>query len=205
MISYCTSNSNSESVNDCRFLSNLASGESPDGAAGLISSNTYNPGFTNCYFYNSTAGCGGALFLYYPNYIQNSYPLQFCLFKDNTGTTGNDIAITMFSPDNNTPPLRHCLSTSNSPRVGYSDTEWHKGDFNWLPQTCNLFSRSENEQNTRKSIINVSIRHISQIPAASHLPQSLTPPTPSTVSSILDSQIKHLSLSLLPILPSLSV
>ena len=133
---FCTANSNSRTVQNCRFLSNLASGESPDGAAAMLFSNSGHPGFVDCIFSHSEAYYGGALYLGYRTFPSGVTFVNFCFFNANKGDTGNDIAISIPNmPTYDTPLFQGCFSTSDSNRVGYFDTNWHTYDFNWLPLT----------------------------------------------------------------------
>ena len=115
-----TTDVDAQTVNNCRFLFCNASGVSADGASGMVYKNSVSPGFCDCYFYKSNAENGGALYLDYSYYSDDTYYVRFCFFNQNTASKGTDICFRIQPSDS---PLFHCLSTSDGTKIyrGYDD------------------------------------------------------------------------------------
>ena len=133
----CTANSNTRTVHKCRFSSNLASGESPDGAAAMLFSNSGHPGFVDCIFSHSEAYYGGALYLGYRTFPSGVTFVNFCFFHENKADNGNDVALELRSmPSDDIPLFQQCFSTSTPNRIAYNLAQlWYLDDFNWVLMT----------------------------------------------------------------------
>ena len=96
--------------------------------------------FSNCLFSNLIAVCGGAVYLYLPEFTENQFPVRFCFFTQNTANFGNDVFT--YPPVSST-PFFHCYSTTEQERLGYWDhygAHLYLEDFdNWIPNNENSY------------------------------------------------------------------
>ena len=122
---YYSSNFSADFAKDFISLYNLASNVSPDGAAGLTTTNAPTQSFTIFSLSHSTSNCGGALHYVFPSLPPHSYFCKFFFFSRNTSSLVTDITFFFFVVDSNTPIFLSRLSTSGVSRINFRDSGWH--------------------------------------------------------------------------------
>ena len=107
-----------EIITDCRCIQCRAQDQTPDGGGMCLWEWMETLNCINCLFSGCTStGVGGGLDFYFGTNSE-SYPVKFCFFVGNSGTTGND-AFLYLLPNKENIVLLHCFSTISSNRIAY--------------------------------------------------------------------------------------
>ena len=112
---------------------------------------------SSCLYCSCTSNGGGASWIAFYEKI-TSNEISFSVYNGNAGNVGKDLYF--YDAESNI--IFHSFTTSPGPdRVWTYKLISNTFNPNWLPHTCCSFSPRENEQNTKESITNISIYHIS--------------------------------------------